>query len=223
MSRLIIVSNRLPITIDKNEGELVYYPSTGGLATGLNSLVTKMEKIWIGWPGEVISSRPEQERIRRDLSKENLVPVFLDQEEIELYYEGFSNKTVWPHFHYFTQYTNYSDPFWEAYQLANQKFADTVASVVREGDTVWIHDYQLLLLPAKIRKAFPRISIGFFLHIPFPSYEVFRILPWRKEILTGVLGADQIGFHTFGYMRHFLSATYRILGYETPFWQIDRR
>ncbi|MFT5166339.1 MAG: trehalose 6-phosphate synthase/phosphatase [Saprospiraceae bacterium] len=220
MPRLIIISNRLPVTIDKKEGELVYFPSSGGLATGLNSLETDMERIWIGWPGLEITDEKQQQKVTADLSNDGLVPVFLTLEEIELYYEGFSNETIWPHFHYFTQYTTYKDEYWAAYQEVNQKFANVVNENIREDDFVWVHDYQLMLLPAMIRKAFPTISIGYFLHIPFPSYEIFRILPWREELLKGLLGADQIGFHTFDYMRHFLSAAYRISGYEHNFGKL---
>ena len=225
MSRLIIISNRLPVTIDKKKGELFYYPSAGGLATGLNSLDTKLERLWIGWPGQEIEDLSEQKKITEDLREDGLVPVFLSQREIELYYEGFSNETIWPHFHYFTQYTTYNDEYWKAYQTVNTKFAELVNSNIQEGDFVWVHDYQLMLLPAMIRAAFPSISIGYFLHIPFPSYEIFRILPWREEILEGLLGADQIGFHTFDYMRHFLSAVYRIAGFEHNFGKltIDNR
>jgi len=220
MPRLVIISNRLPVTIKKEKGDLIYHPSAGGLATGLNSLDESRPKIWIGWPGQDIKDEWERETVRKDLEKDGLYPVFLTQEDIILYYEGFSNKTIWPHFHYFTQYTSYRDKYWEAYKAVNRKFADEVIPLIKEDDMVWVHDYQLMLLPAMIREAFPSVSIGFFLHIPFPSYEIFRILPWRKEILEGVLGADQIGFHTFGYMRHFLSAVYRIGGYEHHFGKL---
>ncbi len=217
MSRLVIISNRLPVTIKKTADKLIYYPSAGGLATGLNSLDDSLDKLWVGWPGQEIVDEWERESVRADLKKQNLVPVFLTQEDMKLYYEGFSNKTLWPHFHYFTQYTTYSDAYWDSYQQANQKFADAVIPLLKGDELVWVHDYQLMLLPAMIRAAFPDISIGYFLHIPFPSYEIFRILPWREEILNGVLGADQIGFHTFNYMRHFLSAAYRITGFEHNF------
>lgn len=220
MPRLVIISNRLPITINRKDGELHYHPSAGGLATGLNSLDQSLERIWIGWPGEEVINPKDQDEIRDDLSKQGLVPVFLTQKEISLYYEGFSNKTIWPHFHYFSQYTTYNDEYWDAYQVANRKFADEAIPLIQPDDLVWVHDYQLMLLPAMIREAFPKVSIGFFLHIPFPSYEVFRVLPWRKEILEGVLGADQIGFHTFNYMRHFLSASYRIAGFEHNFGKL---
>ncbi|MCL4162915.1 UNVERIFIED_CONTAM: hypothetical protein GTU68_013285, partial [Idotea baltica] len=221
MSRIIIVSNRLPVTVNKRKGELIFYPSAGGLATGLNSLDEKWDKIWVGWPGEEIKEAKQQQSIKESLEKDQLFPVFLSGEEIELFYEGFSNKAIWPHFHYFTQYTTYDDSYWQAYCKVNEKFAAVLQDIIQEGDLIWVHDYHLMLLPALIRKDFPKASIGFFLHIPFPSYEVFRILPWRKELLLGVLGADQIGFHTFGYMRHFLSAVYRIGGFEHEFGKLQ--
>ena len=220
MSRLIIVSNRLPVTIDKQAGALIYHPSAGGLATGLNSLDDSTNKLWVGWPGREVRDLFEQRAIRRDLESQHLYPVFLSKQEIKLYYEGFSNKTIWPHFHYFIQHTTYDEEYWEAYKKANQHFADEVLAIVQEGDRVWVHDYQLMLLPALIREKHPNISIGFFLHIPFPSYELFRMLPYREALLKGVLGADQLGFHTYDYMRHFLSAVYRIVGYEHQFGRI---
>ncbi|NJO87414.1 MAG: bifunctional alpha,alpha-trehalose-phosphate synthase (UDP-forming)/trehalose-phosphatase, partial [Lewinella sp.] len=220
MSRLVIVSNRLPVTLSRRNGEMHYYPSAGGLATGLNSLDESYDKIWIGWPGETSDNPSEQQSVRRELARQRLVPVFLTEDEINLYYEGFSNKTIWPHFHYFTEYTTYNDAYWESYKEVNYKFFQAVAGELRPDDMVWVHDYQLMLLPQLIRDKFPNISIGFFLHIPFPSYEVFRILPYRSEILRGLLGADQLGFHTYDYMRHFLSAAYRILGYEHEFGRL---
>ncbi len=220
MPRLIIISNRLPVTVDQKEGELHFYPSAGGLATGLKSMETDLERIWIGWPGQEIDNKTKKEKVKEKLLKDGLVPVFLSQKEIESYYEGFSNEVIWPHFHYFTQFTNFEDDYWESYKKVNQKFADIVNEIIREDDFIWVHDYQLMLLPAMIRKGFPMVSIGFFLHIPFPSYEIFRILPWREEILEGLLGADQIGFHTFDYMRHFLSAAYRIAGHEHNFGKL---
>ena len=220
MPRLIIISNRLPVTVNRKQGELIFYPSAGGLATGLNSLDESIDKTWIGWPGEALDDEWERESVKRDLARDHMVPVFLSEEDIELYYEGFSNKVIWPHFHYFTQFTSYEDKYWDAYQKVNEQFAKVVVENIQADDLIWVHDYQLLLLPALIRKSFPDISIGFFLHIPFPSYEIFRMLPWREALLMGMLGADQIGFHTFGYMRHFLSAAYRIAGYEHYFGRL---
>ena len=219
MGRLVIVSNRLPVTIDKKGGELFFHPSAGGLATGLNSLSDSYDKIWIGWPGTIVQE-DEKSGVTESLAQDGLVPVFLSEDEIDAYYEGFSNKTIWPHFHYFTQYTNYNDHFWEVYKTVNAKFSAVISEHLQPDDLVWIHDYQLMLLPGMVRKAHPTQSIGFFLHIPFPSFEIFRILPWRGKILKGLLGADQIGFHTYGYMRHFLSAVYRISGVEHNFGKL---
>ena len=226
MGKLIIVSNRLPVTIDRSDGELIYFPSAGGLATGLNSLKDSLDRKWVGWPGKAIADEWERAAIRKDLDGDGLVPVFLDDDDIRDFYGGFSNKVVWPHFHYFTQYTDYTHAeYWEAYERVNTRFAEAVLPLIEPGDTVWVHDYQLLLLPGLIRAQRAEVAIGFFLHIPFPSYEIFRILPWREELLEGMLGADLIGFHTFGYMRHFLSAAYRIAGHEHAFgrMQIDGR
>ncbi|MDX2286700.1 MAG: bifunctional alpha,alpha-trehalose-phosphate synthase (UDP-forming)/trehalose-phosphatase [Bacteroidia bacterium] len=220
MPRIILVSNRLPITIDRKQGELVYHPSAGGLATGLNSLDDSFERFWVGWPGSVVEHEWERQEITAQFREDGMMPVFLTQQEIELFYEGFCNRTIWPHFHYFPQYTVYDDDLWVVYQRVNQYYADVVASLVQPDDVVWIHDYQLMLVPGMLRKIFPGLTIGFFLHIPFPSYELFRTLPWREELLEGLLGADQIGFHTFNYMRHFLSAVYRITGVEHNFGQL---
>jgi trehalose 6-phosphate synthase/phosphatase len=213
MTRLVIVSNRLPVTIQKQGNDFIRSTSSGGLATGLSALSETIKKIWIGWPGFHFNKEEETEVVQL-LSKDGLIPVFLSETDIETYYSGFCNRTIWPHFHYFTQYTSYDEVYWDAYVKINQRFADIIGETIHPDDSVWIHDYQLMLVPGMLRKKFPDLSIGFFLHIPFPSYEIFRTLPWRSALLTGMLGADQVGFHTYGYMRHFLSATYRICGYE---------
>ena len=225
MDKLIIVSNRLPIRIEQKNEKLSYLPSEGGLATGLASLDNIKDKIWIGWPGYVSESATEKEAIHKRLSQDKMLPVFLSEKDMEDYYEGFSNKTVWPLFHYFTEFTIYNQEFWKRYKKVNEQFCEEVLKVADEQDTIWVHDYQLMLLPGMIRKALPEVTIGFFLHIPFPSYEMFRQLPWRKEILEGILGSDLVGFHTFEYMRHFMSAVYRILGVEQSLGRlvIDRR
>ncbi|MDP4679149.1 MAG: bifunctional alpha,alpha-trehalose-phosphate synthase (UDP-forming)/trehalose-phosphatase, partial [Cyclobacteriaceae bacterium] len=161
-----------------------------------------------------------QEAIKK-LKKNNMSPVFLTEEEIELYYEGFSNETLWPNFHYFNQYAEYEETYFQAYKKVNQKFADALAELTEEGDKIWVHDYQLLLLPELIRAKYPKISIGFFLHIPFPSYETFRLLPWRRELLMGMLGSDFLGFHTYDDMRHFLSSVNRLAGIGNSQGQIN--
>ncbi|MGD9329489.1 MAG: bifunctional alpha,alpha-trehalose-phosphate synthase (UDP-forming)/trehalose-phosphatase, partial [Cyclobacteriaceae bacterium] len=210
MSKIIIVSNRLPIKIEKANGELIYKTSEGGLATGLSSVYKQGKNVWIGWPGIVLDKNKDKNDVSRDLKDENMVPVFFTESEIEMFYEGFSNATIWPLFHYFNQFAIYDQDLFNAYIKANQRFCDSIVEVAEPGDIIWIHDYQLLLLPEMVRKRLPEIRIGFFQHIPFPSYEAFRLLPWRREILFGMLGADLIGFHTYDDMRHFLSSVSRI-------------
>src|SRR5690606_14118595 len=144
----------------------------------------------------------------------NIHPLFLTAEDIELFYEGFSNNTLWPLFHYFTKYVEYNQRTWDSYVEVNKKFHEAVLKIARPNDIIWVQDYHLMLLPGMLRKDLPITEIGYFLHIPFPSYELFRTLPWRKEILEGLLGADQIGFHTFEYTRHFISSAGRITNYE---------
>ncbi len=223
MSRTIIISNRLPVKISRTEdGELSFRPSEGGLATGLGSIYKEGDNLWIGWPGMHFSNEEEESYVTQELQKENMRPVDLTMEEIKLYYEGFSNETLWPTFHYFNQYALYKKSYWQSYERVNQKFCDAVLAVANPDDTIWVHDYQLLLLPDLIREKLPHVSIGFFLHIPFPSFEVFRYLPWRRQLLDGVLGADLIGFHTYDDMRHFLSAVSRICFLSNHHGQITK-
>lgn len=181
------------------------------MATGLDSLQTAYEKHWIGWPGMCITKEEDKQEITSKLEDLNFHPVFLSAEHFENYYEGYSNSTVWPLCHYFFAYTQYKDRYWQAYKQVNSLFCEEVCRLARPGDLVWVQDYQLMLLPGMIRTACPEISIGYFHHIPFPSYELFRILPERAEILEGLLGADFVGFHTHDYMRHFISAAERVL------------
>ncbi|MBC5992340.1 bifunctional alpha,alpha-trehalose-phosphate synthase (UDP-forming)/trehalose-phosphatase [Pontibacter cellulosilyticus] len=213
MAKLIIVSNRLPVKLQEKEGELQFKTSEGGLATGLGSIYKEGDNLWIGWPGKVVEEADKQQQIIKELQKESMFPVFLTEAEIKEYYEGFSNETLWPTFHYFSQYAVYDQQFWETYKNANQKFCDEIVKHAGPDDTIWVHDYQLLLLPSMLREKLPDCTIGFFQHIPFPSYEVFRLLPWRKELLEGMLGSDLVGFHTYDDMRHFLSSVNRLVGY----------
>jgi trehalose 6-phosphate synthase/phosphatase len=217
MSRIIIISNRLPVTVKKSGKRIEYIDSIGGLSTGLKKYHEEADSVWVGWPGiadEDLTSR-EKRSIEKTLKdKYNCLPVFLTQEEVNKYYFGFCNNTIWPLFHYFSSQTEYNITTWKAYTEVNQKFYDRVKSVVGKKDTVWVHDYQLMLLPEIIKRHHPNVQVGFFLHIPFPSAELFRLLVWREEILRGLLGADLIGFHTYDYVRHFLSCTRRILGLD---------
>ncbi|MDF1547301.1 MAG: bifunctional alpha,alpha-trehalose-phosphate synthase (UDP-forming)/trehalose-phosphatase [Bacteroidales bacterium] len=223
MNKLIIVSNRLPLQISIENEELNVSPSVGGLATGMKSVHEAYQSQWVGWSGLTEEQIPKglEKKVEEAVKKEGCVAVPLTEEEMELYYFGFSNKTIWPLFHYFTQFTEFSQENWDAYKAVNQKFADVIIGMVEKGDKVWVHDYQLLLLPKMIKEKCPDVSIGFFLHIPFPSFEVFRILPWRTELLEGMLGSDLIGFHTFDYERHFLSSVRRILGFDGSFNELN--
>ena len=211
VNKTVIISNRLPVKIVEQDGEYLLSPSEGGLATGLGSVYKKGGNIWIGWPG-IDVPEDRQEEVTKQLAELNLIPVFLSAEEINLYYEGFSNEVLWPVFHYMVTYANFEQNYWDFYRSVNRKFQEATLAHLNEGDTIWIHDYQLLLLPCMIRKAQPNVIIGFFQHIPFPSYEIFRLIPWREELISGMFGADLLGFHTFDDVRHFLSAASRLSG-----------
>ncbi len=212
--KLVIISNRLPVTAVKEGDSYNFIPSTGGLATGLHSLETNMEKHWLGWPGMYLDEPDKQAEITQQLSAFNYHPVFLTHEQIENYYEGYSNSVLWPLSHYFFNNVRYRDPYWKAYQEVNTHFCEQTLRLIAPDDIVWIQDYQLMLLPRMIRQQMPNASIGYFHHIPFPSYELFRCLPERAEMLDGLLGADLVAFHTHSYMRHFISAVYRVLKIE---------
>jgi len=214
MGKTIIVSNRLPVKIAKGESGFNLTVSEGGLATGLGSIYKDGDNIWIGWAGLEVEEKEKDEIINR-LAKESLSPVFLTEKEIQNYYEGFSNETLWPIFHYMSTYAQYEKEYWDDYEVVNHKFKDAVLKIAQPGDIIWIHDYQLLLLPKLIREELPNVTIGFFQHIPFPSYELFRLIPWRAELLNGMLGADLIGFHTYDDVRHFTSSATRVLPVQT--------
>ncbi|MCF8219598.1 MAG: bifunctional alpha,alpha-trehalose-phosphate synthase (UDP-forming)/trehalose-phosphatase [Bacteroidales bacterium] len=223
MQRLLIVSNRLPVKINEDEqGNLTTKASEGGLATGMKSVYKNYESLWFGWSGMYSNeiTKEKQNKVEELLKKERCVPISLSEDQINNYYYGFSNKTLWPLFHYFTQFAEYDETYWQTYKQVNQIFAEVLKPHLRQGDKIWIHDYHLFLLPQLIRDYMPQADIGFFLHIPFPSFEVFRQLPWREEILNGILGADLVGFHTFDYERHFMSSIRRQLGYENTYNRI---
>lgn len=209
--KLIIISNRLPLKVINEDDQYKITPSQGGLATGLDSLETGMNKHWIGWPGLHIEDERSKKEITEQLEQHNFHPVYLSPEQIEHYYEGYSNSTLWPLCHYFYNYVTHENKYWDAYQEVNSLFCNSVTDITEPGDILWVQDYQLMLLPSLIREKIPDVHIGYFHHIPFPSYELFRNLPERSEILHGLLGADLIAFHTYSYMRHFISAVYRVL------------
>ena len=211
--KLAVVSNRLPVSVIRKDGKLHYEASSGGLATAMSSL-EQTDKIWVGWPGIASEGLSEEDKLEiiDELGQRGCYPVFLSSQQIELFYEGFSNDTLWPLFHYFQSLTRHRNEYWESYQEVNQLFANAANDVVDQAGSVWVHDYHLMTMPSMLRKLNPALSIGFFLHIPFPSFEIYRLLPQRKEILQGLLGADLIGFHIYDYARHFLSSCLRLLG-----------
>ncbi|MFP4083097.1 MAG: bifunctional alpha,alpha-trehalose-phosphate synthase (UDP-forming)/trehalose-phosphatase [Candidatus Aminicenantes bacterium] len=220
-SKIIVVANRLPVRITKRKKSLKIQQSPGGLATCLRSIQEEGKGIFVGWPGYWPASSREKKYIQENLINEfQCYPVFISPSELSRYYYGFTNRTLWPLFHYFSTYCAFEQSEWKAYKRINQKFLQKIYELASPKDIFWIHDYHLMLLPALVRKSFPESSIGFFLHIPFPSSEVFRILPWRNEVLEGLLGADLIGFHTYEYARHFLSSALRLLGCEHEFGAI---
>jgi len=221
MKQILIIANRLPVNVTMNEGTIETVPSVGGLATGMSSIHKYFESKWIGWPGINENDDNVKKKITKALHAHHSIPVFINEEVFENYYYGFSNKTIWPLYHYFTQYVEYDKVTWEAYRKVNAYYAQQIIETAEKDSFVWVHDYHLQLLPKMLRDKRPDLTIGFFLHIPFPSYEVFRILPWREEIIEGLLGADLIGFHTYDYERHFLSAVRRLLGYDINFNQVN--
>ncbi|MDD1757107.1 MAG: bifunctional alpha,alpha-trehalose-phosphate synthase (UDP-forming)/trehalose-phosphatase, partial [Methanotrichaceae archaeon] len=229
--RLLIVSNRLPTTVVGGSG-LRFQESVGGLVSGLKSYLESLKNspsynpickyVWIGWPGITINDQIKEMVKSKLFSEFNSYPIFLSDSTMDKFYNGFCNKTIWPLFHYFTSNVAYDENNWIYYKKVNRSICDVVMQILRPDDIVWIHDYHLMLLPKLIKDRVPSVPIGFFLHIPFPSFEVFRLLPsnWRKEILEGLLGADLIGFHTQDYTQYFLRCVLRILGYEHSTGQI---
>ncbi len=212
-AKIITISNRLPVSvIPKKRGGFSLKKNVGGVATGLGAAGFGENGVWVGWPGISSSSlsRKDVSELRHEFAGKNIRPVFLSAEEVDGHYNGFCNSTVWPVFHYFPQFAEYNKRFYETYRKVNEKFALSVLQIAGGGDTIWIHDYHLMLLPALLRKSLPDSQIGFFLHTPFPSSEIFRLIPERAEILDGLLGADLIGFHTFDYVRHFAESVRRV-------------
>lgn len=218
-SRLFIVSNRLPVTISKVEDKVQVKQSAGGLVTAMNSYLSRdndfSETFWVGVPGCGPATWEEATR-KLPASKYSYLPVLIYKDQYENYYNGFSNSVVWPLFHYFPSFADYKEEYYQQYLLANESFLDVIIKYARPGDTVWIHDYHLMPLAQLLRKAIPEITIGFFLHIPFPSYEIFRLLPrsWQHGLLHGLLGADLVGFHTMDYASHFLQSIQMTLGLD---------
>jgi len=214
---LINISNRLPATV----GEKIT-KSSGGLVAALGGLSAEEYDLkWIGWPGASIEEPERRAEVEEVLVREHgCIPVFITEEETAGHYEGFSNSSIWPLLHYMPNYMRYDPAWWDHYRNVNQRFAEKVIEIARPDDLVWVHDYQLMLMPAMLHARMPELKIGFFLHTPFPSFETFRCHPKRRELVAGMLGADLVGFHTFGYLRHFRSTVLRLLGLESEITRI---
>lgn len=236
--RILIVSNRLPATVVRGVEGLVLGHSPGGMATGVLDMVSGLRShdlgstllgappldwIWIGWPGGVFTQE-EESSVQDLLRPRRNVPVFLSAEEEGCFYDGFSNRVLWPLCHYFTDGVRVDPRWWEGYRAVNRLFARVVGSILEPEDLVWVHDYHLMLLPALLRAQNPTLRIGYFHHIPFPEYEVLRFLPatWRHELIDGLLGADRIGFHTHSYADAFLRAVRRDRGAIASLGAIER-
>ncbi len=218
--RLLLVANRLPVTAVVDASGIHVEPSAGGLATGLRGPHQRSGSLWIGWPGDLPKLRSRRRaELDEKLAELRCVPVHLSRTEVRRFYDDISNGVLWPLFHYLLDQLPQQAQGWEIYRQVNEKFTDEIVSRYRPGDVVWIHDYQLMLVPRMLRERLPDAQIGFFLHIPFPSSEVFSVLPWREEILEGLLGADLIGFHTPPYLRHFATSLRRVLGVDVD---VDR-
>jgi trehalose 6-phosphate synthase/phosphatase len=210
----LLASNRLPVTLTKSEsGGLVAQPSVGGLASALKSVHGSGDSLWFGWPG-MVNDVPEAEVVAA-LKPHRAVPVHLSAAEVKHYYDGFCNGVLWPLSHYLLEKVLLDQTEdWQAYRAVNERFADALAAEWKPGDLVWVHDYHLTLVPALLRQRCPGARIGFFLHVPFPGPEIFRILPRRAEVLRGLLGADVVGFHTAAYAYSFAYSCSQLLGLE---------
>jgi len=220
--RLVIISNRLPFTAHEENRHLQFRASAGGLVSGLSTYLDslrdasplKQEHLWVGWPGVTISPTLQRELSRRAQREFSARPVYLEETTMDRFYHGFCNRTLWPLFHYFPALASFEEDDWLCYQHVNQVFYDHLRKILRPDDVVWIHDYHLMLLPQLLKQQFPALPIGFFLHIPFPSFEILRQMPgaWRETLLTGLVGADLVGFHLPDYATHFRAAVREFLG-----------
>lgn len=210
-AEFVVVANRLPVDhVVGPDGESTWGRSPGGLVTALDPVMRNADGAWVGWVGQ-----PDLDIEPFEIDGTNLVPVRLSAEDVELYYEGFSNDTIWPLYHDVISPPRYRRVWWEAYQRVNRRFADAAAEASAEGAVVWVQDYQLQLVPQMLRESRPDLTIGYFHHIPFPAYGLFSQLPWRRQVLQGLLGADVIGFQRVADAGNFARAVRRQLRYDT--------
>jgi trehalose 6-phosphate synthase len=207
----VVVANRLPIDMERlPDGSVTWKRSPGGLVTALEPLLRRHRGAWIGWPG--IVDGPEEPIVEEGLQ---LFPVRLSADDVAEYYEGFSNATLWPLYHDVIVKPIYHREWWDRYVEVNRRFAEATSRAAADGATVWVQDYQLQLVPKMLRMLRPDLTIGFFLHIPFPPVELFMQMPWRTEIIEGLLGADLVGFHLPGGAQNFLFLSRRLVGANT--------
>ncbi|MDV8069078.1 trehalose-6-phosphate synthase [Rhodococcus sp. IEGM 1366] len=207
----VVVANRLPVDLERRpDGTTSWRRSPGGLVTALEPILRAKSGAWVGWPGV-----PDEHVEHFTEDGLALYPVSLSSQEVAEYYEGFSNDTLWPLYHDVLVPPTYDRNWWGSYSAVNRRFAEEAARCAAPGATVWIQDYQLQLVPKILRELRPDLEIGFFLHIPFPPVELFMQLPWRREIIEGMLGADLIGFHLPGGANNFLFLAHRLLELET--------
>jgi len=223
MRRLLIVSNRLPLTLRKSDDGWSAETSSGGLASAMQPLLKKNDGIWLGWAGDSAEGDSEERQsILRDwASKERCFPIELSPEISKKFYEGYANQSLWPVFHSFPSRLRFDAVSWDAYVEANRIFCRAVVERYQPGDLIWVHDYHLLILPQLLRAALPEAAIGFFLHIPFPSSEIYPVLPRREELLRGLLGADMVAFQTHGHLQQFRATLLRVLGVESRTMGVD--
>ncbi|MGO4957275.1 alpha,alpha-trehalose-phosphate synthase (UDP-forming) [Luteococcus sp. Sow4_B9] len=206
----LVVANRLPVDRRTGpEGELQWRTSPGGLVTALEPVMKRKGGAWIGWHGA-----PDETIEGFEHEGYSIVPVPLSSQDVEEFYEGFSNATLWPLYHDVVVPPVYHREWWQTYREVNQRFAQAAAAHAAQGATVWVQDYQLHLVPAMLRELRPDLRIGFFLHIPFPPKELYQQLPWRRELLEGLLGADLIGFQLPGGATNFVNLAKRLVGVQ---------